>query len=67
MSKSWVALIVLALVFLVIVSGYQIFQTIGGGGERRYTLDDIEDNFGDEVLEFIDSKEGEIKIRENDI
>lgn len=67
MSKSWVTLIVVALAFLIVITGYQIYQSFTGGVEKKYVIDDIEGTFGDETLEFVKSKESEIEIREGDI
>jgi len=68
MPKSWVNLIILGMVILIIITGYQIFLSLTGRNQTRvYSVIEINGSFNDKVLNFLESKQGEIKKSEDDI
>ena len=56
MSKSWIYLIVTAIVILVALTGVQVFQSITGETQKaNYQVDDINPSFNDEVLQYLEN------------
>lgn len=61
MSKSWITLIIIMLVSLVLITGYQMYQSLTGQNKTRvYNVETISPNLGNDVLDFLETKEGEM-------
>ncbi len=68
MSKSWVALIVAGLAILVFWTGVQFYTAITGANNKRvYQIDQIQDNFGNNTLNFLSSNKDNVLKNEEDI
>ncbi|MBN1331558.1 hypothetical protein JW978_01575 [Candidatus Dojkabacteria bacterium] len=58
MSKSWIYLVGIAIIILVGLTGVQLFQSITGGTQKaNYQVDNINPDFGDEVLEYLQANQ----------
>ena len=61
MSRSWSTLVVIALIMLVIVTGYQLYLSFTGQNKSRtYNGEQIEPNLGNDVLDFLETKSGDV-------
>ncbi len=61
MSRSWSTLVVIALIMLVIVTGYQLYLSFTGQNKSRtYNVEQIEPNLGNDVLDFLETKSGDV-------
>lgn len=57
MPKSWTRLIILGLIFLLFITGYEIFSALAGlNNEKEYTVIGIEGNFDGALFNFLDQK-----------
>ena len=68
MSKSWLALIIFGVAIFVVYTGFQLFRSFSGATvATKYAVDQITPEFGEETLTFLNSKQDEILVHEEDI
>jgi|GEM_PF-6267147 len=68
MPKSWIRLLVVGLISLVVLTGYEVFMSLTGRTQdKEYSVTEIEGSFDQEVLTFLEGKRGEVIVHEEDL
>jgi len=68
MPKTWIRLIIVGIIILVIITGYELYRSITGANqEKQYSVIEIEENFDQEVLDFLNGKKDEIRVDKEEI
>ncbi len=68
MAKSWTILISFGLFLLLVISAYDFVQSLTGRNNlKKYQIQQISDDLGEDTLKFIQKKGEKIYIYENNI
>lgn len=68
MSKSWLFLIILGLIFLLAITGIEVYQSFGGKETTKsYTVDQIEPKFDQSTLDFLGKNQDKILKNQDEI
>lgn len=61
-------MIVFLLLTLVVMTGYQFYRSLSGQNKpRTYTVDMIDPDMGSDVLDFLETKEKDIRVDPEEI
>ena len=61
-------MIIVGIIILVIITGYELYRSITGANqEKQYSVIEIEENFDQEVLDFLNGKKDEIRVDKEEI